>query len=123
MANELSVTIQSNVAKGNWKESFAPGNKRIDVDVFGSQAGTVTVGNAAEEDMPIGDVSTVGWLFLENIDDTNFVTYGPNVGGLMQDFGRLEAGEAVAFRLEPGITLRWQANTADVQVKMLLLED
>jgi len=123
MANELSVNVQANLAIGNLKENFAPGNKRIDVDAIGSYGSVVTVGQAAEEDYTTGDIATLGWLFLENLDDDNYVTYGPKSGGVMVPFGRLEAGEVAAFRLEPGITLRWQADTADVQVKTLLLED
>jgi hypothetical protein len=122
MANELSVNIRAQLAKDNLKESFAPGNKRIDVDTVGAHGTVVTVGQAAEEDMPVGDVTTLGWLCLENLDDTNYVTWGPK-SGTMVPLGRLEPGEPASLRLEPGITLTWQADTADVQVKMLLIED
>lgn len=123
MANELSVNITGQLAKENLKESFTPGNTRIDVDAVGSHGTVVLVGQAAEEDMPTGDITTLGWLFLYNLDDDNYVTWGPKSGGVMVPIGRIEAGEPVALRMEPGTTLRWQADTADVQVKMLLIED
>lgn len=123
MTNELTVNISSNLTNGNHKESFGSGTFRVDQDAIGAHSPVVIVGTS-EEVMAVGDVSTLGWLFLQNLDDTNYVTYGPDDGGgSMVAFGRIEPGELHAFRLEPGITMRWQADTADVKVKMLLLED
>lgn len=123
MANELTVTVTANLTNGLSQESFGPGAVRIDQAAIGSHGSTVSVGQAAEENLATGDISTLGWLFLHNLDSTNFVTYGPDNGGSMVALGRLEPGEVAALRLEPGITFRWQADTADVLVKALLLED
>jgi hypothetical protein len=41
----------------------------------------------------------------------------------MVPFIRLEAGESCALRLSPGITIKAQANTAAVKMKVLILED
>jgi len=51
------------------------------------------------------------------------VQYGPKSSGSMVAIGRIEAGEIHAFRLEPGITLRWVANTAGCLVDLRIFED
>jgi len=125
MADELKVTISAALTNGSgagaYKETISPGQQAITQDTVGGYAAVVNVGTS-EEDLAIGDVGTLGWLFLTNLDGTNYVTYGAK-DTTMKAFGRLEAGETHALRLEPGITLRWQANTASVKVKVLLLED
>ena len=123
MAGTVTLKVLATILNGSHSEVFGSSNNiTIVQDAIGAHAPVVTVGFAAEEDMPIGDVSVLGWLFLKNLDSTNFVTYGPK-DTTMKAFGRIEPGEYAALRLEPGITLRWQADTADVQVKVLLLED
>lgn len=121
MANELKISLSATLNNGFLQESFSPGSLSVDQAVRGSHASTVSVGTS-EEDLPVGDVATLGYLFLRNIDTTNYVTYGPKSGGSMVAFGRIRAGEVAMIRLEPGITLRWIANTAAVKVKALLLE-
>ena len=60
---------------------------------------------------------------MRNLDATNYVQYGPKSSGSMVAVGRIEAGEIHAFRLEPGITLRWVANTSAVLVDLRIYED
>lgn len=122
MASELTVTIQATLINGGYKETVNPGQQSITQAAIGGYGGVVSVGTS-EEDLSTGDVSTLGWLFITNLDSTNYVIYGPKSGGSMVSFGRIEAGETHAVRLNPGVTLRWQANTAAVKVKVLLLED
>lgn len=96
-------------------------NLSVDQAAQGGNGGVVAVGTA-EENMPVGDVSTLGWVFVRNLDDVNYVTWGPDSSGMVA-IGRLEPGEFAIFRLEPGVTLRWQANTASCNVFLQLLED
>lgn len=121
MADELKVTINARLENGENKQTWNHGEDSITQAAIGGHGGIVVVGTS-EEDLSVGDVGTLGWLFLKNLDSTNYVTYGPK-DTVMKAFGRLEAGEEAALRLEPGITLRWQANTANVKVKVWLLED
>lgn len=123
MADELTINGSAQLVNGNHKEQWSVAAYRVDQAAIGAHSTLVTVGFGSEEDMPVGDVTVMGWLFLENLDSTNFVTWGPKSGGVMIDMGRIEAGETVQMRMEPGVILRWQADTADVQVKMMLLED
>ena len=120
--NQRRIDLQRALTKGKHKESFAPAQLKVDQTGIGAHASVVTVGSVAEDDILIGDITTEGWLFLENLDPVNFVTYGPN-DTTMTAFGRIEAGEFACLRLEPGVTLRAQADTAPVQIKVLLLED
>lgn len=87
---------------------------------LGAQGGIVSVGTS-EENLSVGDVGTEGLLFLKNLDSTNYVEFGMSDSGTMKPIGKLLAGEIAFFRMKPGQTLRWQANTAAVKVNVLLL--
>lgn len=122
MANEIKLTPQLTYASGLLKLSFAPGQKSYTQTTQQAHATVVSVGTA-EEDMPVGDVATNGWLVLYNLDATNFVKYGPKSAGAMIEFGRLRTGEFAMLRLASGVTNRWIADTAACKVQMLLLND
>lgn len=122
MADEITVTLRATVDNGEYHDEFRGGTFKFDQAAIGAHGPVVSVGTA-EEDLTTGDISTLGFLFLKNTDVANYVTYGPKSAGVMVPFGRIKAGEVACVRLEPGITLRWQANTAAVKVQILLLEN
>ncbi len=124
MADEISLTVQLNYANGDAKLLVNPGAIKITQSTLGLHAPIVTVNSSVEEDLAIGDIGTLGLLTLRNTDPTNYVTYGTktSTGGMLA-FGRIEASEVATLRLEPGTTVRWQANTAAVKVQVWLLED
>lgn len=127
MANEITTQFQATVKNSGFIQTVQADvstvQKLFDQAVVGAHGTIVTVGTS-EEDMPVGDVATNGFLFLKNLDSTNFVKFGPKDGGNMVDFGRLKKGEWAWFRLAAGSTpLRWVADTAPVKVQMLLLND
>lgn len=78
--------------------------------------GPVVTVSTSEEDLSLGDIATNGYIYLKNLDSSNYVTYGPKSAGAMIPFGRLSAGKTTLLRLDAGVTLRWQANTAAVKV-------
>lgn len=121
MAGTLQVNISGTLTNGSYKETFNPGAKTIVQDTLGSHAPVQTIGTS-EETVGVGDVGTLGWAFFQNLDTTNYVTIGPDSTGMVA-FIRLEAGESCALRLSPGITIKAQANTAPVKLKVLILED
>ena len=121
MANELTSNASASLEKGNHKESFVPGSISVTQTGVGGWCPVVSVGTSEEDLAPV-DITTLGWLFMRNLDSTNYVTYGAK-DTTMKALGRLKAGEIAMFRLEPGITMRWAANTAAVKVKVILLED
>jgi len=122
MADELKLQVTANLTKGNYTSKFEPGLLSITVDAVGGHHPVVDVGTS-EEVISFGDISTEGWCFMRNLDDTNYVQWGPESGGSMITMGRIEAGEVACFRMEPGITLRAKANTAAVLLEFWLIED
>lgn len=122
MAEEISVTILGAILNGNFKDRIDHGVNKFDQSAVGAASNVVSVGTS-EEDVTTGDISTLGWCFIRNLDTTNFVTYGPKSSGAMVALGRIEAGEIHALRLEPGITIRWAADTATCLVDLRIYED
>lgn len=121
MANEIGINLAVTLTNGNLKKSFAPGQVNVTQTTLGAHDTVVVVGTS-EEDFSTGDVGTLGYLVLRNLDSANYVQYGPKSGGAMVAMGRIKAGEVAILRLEPGITLRWIANTSSVKVQAMLLE-
>ncbi len=124
MADEISLTVQLNYKNGNAEALVNYGTIKITQATLGLHAPIVTVNSSVEEDLAIGDIGTLGLLTMRNTDPANFVTYGTktSTGGMLA-FGRIEAGEVMSMRLEPGTTMRWQANGGAVKVQVWLLED
>lgn len=124
MADELKIAVQANLANGFFKDQFNPGQISITQNAIGGHRPVVSVGTS-EEDLTVGDVGVLGWLILRSLEPAggNYVQWGPKSGGSMVAVGRLKPGEVAALRLEPGITLRWVANTAAVKVDVRVYED
>lgn len=122
MADEIKLQVGITVTNVDFKQTFQPGTISIDQAAQGMHAPVVTVGTT-EEVLATGDIGTLGVIVGRNLDATNYVTVGPSTGAAKHDFIRIEAGEPFAFRLEPGITWRWNANTAPVKVQIQLYED
>lgn len=120
MANEISVSSRLTITNANLKFSFSPGTKTFDQTAQGGPTpGYKTIGTT-EESEAFGELGTLGWLVMENLDATNYVEWGfaTTVYG-----GRLEAGEMAMFRLNPSTTLYLKANTAACKVAIYALED
>lgn len=127
MANEITVSAQVYVNNAPMRDPFQPDALSVDQAAIGMGGGVQIVGYAADEVISTGDVSTLGWAIFQNLDDTNYVEIGPQyMNGtiaMMAGFIRLEAGEFALLRLKPGITIRGQANTADVKLLVKVYED
>lgn len=121
MADEITLAGSLQVNNGNHHFKTLDRRFQDDQSAIGAHGQVVDVGTT-EEAMPIGDVSSEGWLELTNLDDTNYVDWGPDSGGSMVGVGRLEPGHTQRIKMIPGTTIRWVANTAAVKVEMLLLE-
>lgn len=116
MANELKVSLGTTYANGGLKDNVPAETINVTQTNQEFHGSVVSVGFSAEEDLALGDITTNGWIYLKNLDATNYVKYGPKSAGSMVEFGRLKPGEAHILRLAPGITLRWIADTAAVKV-------
>jgi hypothetical protein len=82
----------------------------VDQAVRGGDSAIVPVGTS--EQVIALAVTTYGYAFLQNLDDTNYIEYGPTASGSMVVFGKLFAGEWAVLRLDPGIVFRARAHTA-----------
>lgn len=103
---------------------YSPGilsvnNLSVDQAAAGAAAGVQNIGTS-EETLSAGDLTTKGWLFIRNLDGTNYVQVGFSTGvyGI-----RLEAGEPAVFRTEPAATVYLKANTAACDIQYQWLED
>ena len=119
MSNEIKTSVGLNVTNGNFKFTFS-NQGSYNQTTLGGDSGIVTVSTTAST-LTYADVSTEGMMLLQNLDSTNYVTYGPASGGTIVNFGRINPGEVHLLRLTPGITFKWQAHTAACQVYWVLL--
>lgn len=123
MANEIKVTASMSCTNGNFIfPAVGTAQQSITQTTLGGGVpGYVSIGTS-EEDIVTTDVGTLGWMWMKNLDSTNYIQWGPKSAGAMVAVGRLHAGEAVVLRLEPGITLRMIANTAACKLQIHVLE-
>jgi hypothetical protein len=121
MANEITVSSRLKVTNGNLKFEYNSGNLTFDQAAAGGPTpGFLTIGTT-EESVAFGELGTLGWVIMRNLDATNYVQWGFATTAYG---GRMEAGETVGpFRLEPSTTLYLKANTAACQVLIYALED
>lgn len=122
MANEITVSGRLKVATTAGVPYFdrvITSKQFTQAAVGGPTPGYITVGTS-EESTNFPELTTEGWLFMENLDATNFVQWGfaTTVYG-----GRLEPGEFAMFRCEPSVTLFLKADTAACKVLVNCFED
>jgi len=125
MAGEVKIVASMSVINSNFVlPKYGGQTQSIDqAAAGGGSPGIVNIGTV-EEDIAFGDVTTEGWCFIKNLDNTNFVEFGPkNAGATMQDWAKLKKGEECVFRFKPGITMRAIADTAAADLQIILLED
>jgi hypothetical protein len=116
MANELQISLGITYANGGLADNKAPATQKISQAAQELFAPVVSC-PAADTVVTVAGITTLGWLYMKNLDPTNFVTYGPTVAAAIAPAGRLMPGEEVIFRLEPGIVLRTRANVAACKVQ------
>lgn len=117
MATTLTAQLNVQVVFNNFKDSVSPGSMTITLSGQGAVSGIQAIGTSSE-DLDYGDLSAanIGWCFLQNLDATNFVTYGLNDSATIKEIGRLNATEWCFFRLKPSAQLMLKADTAACNV-------
>ncbi len=97
MASELNASASLSVLK-NSATANAQGSGAFDVAGTYYIKSTVSIGTG-DETLDIGDVATVGMVFLKNLDATNYIQFGQN-------------GTDYAIKLLPGefALFRWTSN-------------
>lgn len=122
MSDEITTTFRYQISNGSFQDQFTVAAATFDQAAVGATSGVWVVGTS-EENLSVGDVGTVGFLILRNLDSTNYVDYGMSDSGTMKALGRIKPGEFAFLRLKPGVTLRAQADTASCKVEYRLYED
>lgn len=124
MANEIQMTAKITFDKG-LVVGVGRDETDVNVDVAGTRYTQIVqeIGFAAEELISLGDVpsASLGYCHMKNLDATNFVQIRPATG--VADMCKLKAGESCLFRWMTGITPYMIANTAAVDVEILIIED
>lgn len=125
MSNEISIAFNARIVNGPFFEMITPPATSIDQTNVG--AGGIPAQSIATADTALQGLSgltTNGWAFLQNLDATHYVLWGPDNGsGAIVVCGKLKPGEWCWVRIAPGVTLRAQANTAAVKLRVFVLED
>ena len=120
MANELSMSMRMKLDNG-----FLTVDKRINLgDFLVTQTTQALVSNVqavgtAAEALVLGEITTPGWAYFENLDATNFVEIG---GGSFTAFVKLKPLEKCMFRI--GIAApQAKADTAGINLFYIILDD
>lgn len=99
MANEIQVRISLSLTKGNL--SYRPAASYYTADVAnlgGPTPGTISVAIHGTE-VDLSALTTPGLCFIQNLDDTNYVTVGVYDGARFYPVIELLPGEFTVFRL------------------------
>ena len=121
MADEIKITIKGKVTNGEYKTDWNFSQFSVNQAASGAASGVQSIGTSAEN-IAVGDVSTAGYLFIKNLDATNYVDIGKDNTGFVA-VGKLKAGEMCCFRVAGSTTIQLKADTAACKVQYLLLED
>lgn len=116
--NELVVGVSLQYSKNGRTASFERGGIRTDVTGRKITEIEQTVGTA-EEALNLGDISSPGYIAIENMDSENTVSLRPSSGAA--DMIDLLPGEVALFRLAAAAPYAI-ADTAACNVRFLLIE-
>lgn len=110
MSNTITISVSAAVALASGGSISGSGGNTI------TQAGTNNIGNvqnigATTEQLVYGDVTTIGYLFIKNLDATNYIEFDLNTPVSTTAFCRLLPGES-AFIPTRQTTIYGKANTA-----------
>lgn len=122
MSGTITPSFSASIVNGTFRNSLSQSGVAIVQSAIGRGGYTQTIGTT-EEVIDFGDVATNGYLFIKNVDPTNYVTFGPESTGAMVVVGKLKPGEWAWFRVAPTVVMRAKADTADVKLDVSLYED
>jgi hypothetical protein len=120
LAGEITIRVALSYRKGSDMDGIDPGEISVTMTGTKAQRGVQLV-DTVEESLLLGEPGAGGWLFLQNLDATNYVQM--RGASAAQPLVRMKAGEPALFRLDAGSVPTLQANTAACSVRYLLLSD
>lgn len=118
MSKEISITMAISFKKGG---AQVRRSESITVDVTGDAFSheVQEIGTSEEQLAQGADLGTPGYMFIKNMDATNYVEVGSTTG--VYDI-KLKAGEVCLYR-HNSATVYAKANTLACKVEYLLIED
>jgi len=123
MATVGAIKVTGRIAiKNNTFELGQTGNAQLLVDqtLEGGGVPGKHVATTAGSNVDLSALTTLGWVRIQNEDPDNFVEWGFGAGTLL---GKMKPGEFGLFRLNPGTTLHFKADTANCICTVLANED
>lgn len=123
MSNEIVYQFQIFLRNGSLQDQYSSGSKTTDQSAPLLIRNVQTIGTTVTGDaLALGGVTGAGYSVLQNLDASNFVDVGSNVGGTFYPFLRLEAGEQQLIRL--AVTTPYaKADTAPVNLFYVVYND
>lgn len=120
MANEINAACSLTASKGGATVT-ASGTKTA--DMAGDQMITnVQAVGTSSETLQLGDVTTLGYLMIKNLDATNYVEVASDTGfGASTIVSKLLAGDIILLKA-PVATLYVKANTAACNIAVTAVE-
>jgi hypothetical protein len=120
MADEIRISASMAVENGNLSFFQNYGTKNYDqTNIGGPTPGMIEVGTV-EESEAFSELTTPGWVTIQNLDTTNFVEWGFSTGVYG---GKLMPGDTAGpFRLNASASLFLKADTAACRVVINALE-
>lgn len=126
MAGEITVNLSGQVAIGtspyNISEQLPSGQISFDSStaLADKVVKSVSTSDTNMTALLVNTATIEGLLYMKNLDATNYVKIGPTSAGAIVPMVRLRPGKVALIPLEPGLTLRAQANTAACLVEFRL---
>lgn len=118
MANEATVTVSLQFAKGSVDLTLSDAAKTFDVTGTRYQRAVQSVGTS-EEALDMGDITDPGWAYFRNLDASNFVEIRAATGDTACI--RINAGESCCFRLVATAPFV-MADTAAIDLEYMIVQ-
>lgn len=100
MANEITLSVNMNVAKGSLRYTFAPPTSSINLTGDAAAGGVQNITTAATgTELILDSVTTRGMANFLNLTAGTEVELGAYDGTAFRPFGQLNAGEPAVLRL------------------------
>ena len=124
MANEISISTRLYAKKSFLNVDHNVGTVTADLGGSTSAAGIVSIPTTAGGTALSLDgitTATMGYAFFRNIDATNYIEIGVQVGGTFYALVKLKAGEVALLRMNQTNPPYALANTATVVLQFTIL--
>ncbi len=124
MANEISVSTRLYARNGFLVSDNNVGTIAVDMSGTTYASGAVeysTTANGTAISLDGITIGTAGYAFFRNLDATNYIEIGIQVGGTFYAFAKLLAGEVAIIRINQTNAPYARANTASVRLAYTIL--